>query len=220
MSTQEKRKPTKSTTIQLSQPVKQGSELVKEMTFSPVRGNTFRRIKSSELTPGTILEIAGWLTGFPDSVFDKLETTDIGEVMFAVQEQLAVLNRAAKLAELQAIAAAGGSPPKPAKPPIHIPLCEPVTVGRDDDAETIDSITLGALTGKMMRTLPAGDLGPAHVVAVVEKLMFGAQPQPWTTAKIREVVDKLNPADLSVATGVAEDFLVAVQTTGVGRRQP
>ena len=192
-------------TIELERPVKHGNDELTKLEFRPLSGLHVRQLDFDEtMGPDGYFDLAGKLTGLPDSVFDQLSAEDVGKVLGACQgliwPALDLLNvgrdpdtgepAMVDLPRLQA--------------PFELKLERPV---KDElHRQTVETLKFREVTGREARALPGGQIRVNQLPALIRKLT-GVQPA---------IVDKLTGMDLRNALGVAQCFFGSIRATGRG----
>jgi hypothetical protein len=68
-------------TVRLKYPITHGRQVIEEMTFRPITGADYRRVRTPKDHPlAMTMEFAGYLSGQPTQVIDKLKGADLRRV--------------------------------------------------------------------------------------------------------------------------------------------
>lgn len=78
-------------TVRLSKTISLGSRVVQELTIRPVKAKDLRRVKDSDSSMISTLNMAGWLSGEVSEVIDELEGDDLARVIQVVNDFLFVI---------------------------------------------------------------------------------------------------------------------------------
>lgn len=76
------RDPAQPCTIELQHPITWGKKEIAEIVLRPVTGADLRKLKTPTDRPlAMVLELAGYLSGQPYQIIDRLQGEDLGRVM-------------------------------------------------------------------------------------------------------------------------------------------
>jgi len=196
--------------LPLRRAVKHGDRSLDSLTFAALTGAHVRRAPPDWEQTDRVLLFAGQLTGLPDSVFDQLLGSDVGDVIRATVSSswpmldLPVQWEATWRLEVEEGVKVGEPAPPQRKLPSFaggyvLALARPVSAGRD----SVSALEFSELTGKVARALPTDGLQVSRLPWLVEQL----------TGAPAAVVDKLTGRDLNRALALAQLFFLAIRGT-------
>lgn len=196
--------------LRLLASVKHGSRELEELEFHALTGAHVRRAPPDWKDTANVFAFAGQLTGLPDSVFDQLRGSDIGDVIRAtvatswpmldlpVQWEDVWRTEAAELAAKGEGVAPRALPTFPGG--CALELETPVPAGERD---VLSALVFQELTGKVARALPTDGLPVSRLPWLVGQL----------TGAPMAALDKLTGRDLNRALALAQLFFLAIRGT-------